>query len=151
MLFCFGLSSPDGGKKTASEAQDISFDAENWPLPRPDKIEQELEPELVPPDYYDIVFETSDGTKRFFRADYHRGLLKYHVTSYDQYGEAWRWDDFPAWKVRSITKLRAPFGLLEPDFDEKDDAAEKKNPSWVPGIRHGEEHKKMSEKRPEKP
>ena len=151
MLFCFGLSSPAGGKKTVSEAQDVSFDAENWPLPRPDKIEQELEPELVPPDYYDIVFETSDGTKRFFRADYHRGLLKYHVTSYDQYGKAWRWDDFPAWKVRSITKLRAPFGLLEPDFDEKDDAAENKKPFGFPGIRLGEEHKKLSEKRPEKP
>ena len=80
----------------------------------------------IPPVRYDLTFDTVSGPRKFWRADYEKKWFKYHITSYDRDGEAWKWDEIPVWNVRSISKMRNFFDRWERDFDEERKETEEK-------------------------
>lgn len=119
------------GKARPYEPDSVGFEIDDKTEKLPESMDWKKMPLVdlevqIPPVRYDLTFDTVSGPRKFWRADYEKKWFKYHITSYDRDGEAWKWDEIPVWNVRSISKMRNFFDRWERDFDEERKETEEK-------------------------
>ena len=71
---------------------------------RYEKLDLDLEKLICKPETYDLVFETTTGTKKFYNASYEKKWLSIYVTSYDADLLPVQYDEFSRLAVKTISK-----------------------------------------------